>query len=560
MSRHRAASLSLTAALIGITTASAHGQPKADRIFINGVVWTGMPNQAFAQALATRGDKLVAVGTNDQARALSGPTTEIINLNGHLVVPGFNDAHWHLETRAQADLAGAASVAEIRRRLTAFAKANPTSPWILGNGWSYTDFPGSLPERKYLDDLFPDRPVYITERDGHMGLANSKAIAIAGVTPKTQNPVNGRIERDANGNLTGEFKEYAQQLIRSHIPGPGAGEVMAAIKDATRRAASFGLTSLQIASAISPTALAAIERLQASGDLKVRFRVAVPFDKSPTPAALHRYTSLKNRYPGPVIKFGIAKGMLDGTVDAKTAAMFQAYVGTTEDTGIPMWSQPELNQSALAYDKAGIQIELHAIGDKAIHMALDAYANAAGQNGTSGRRHRIEHVEVPLEADFPRFKQLGVIASTQALFANPDATALDHFAVLLGPDRASRAEAFKRFDDAGAVQAFGSDYPVFSMEVLKGIFAAVTRTTPEGTPAGGWFPENRISVEAALRHFTADGAFASFDETTKGTLEAGKLADFVVLTDNILTAPPARILTTKVIRTVMGGKDTHQVP
>lgn len=531
-------------------------QSRADRVFVNGVVWTGTQNQPAATAIAVRGDKLLLVGTDVAARALVGPKTEIVDLGGRLVVPGFNDAHWHLQTREQADLAGAGTIEEIRRRLLAFSKEHPSSPWILGNGWAYTDFPDRVPDKKYLDDIFPDRPVYITERDGHMGVANARAIALAGVGPRTPDPTSGRIEKDKAGNLTGEFKEYAQDLIQRRIPAPSAAEVMASVSRVTERAASYGLTSLQIASSISPTALAAIQRLQSTGRLKVRFRVAVPLERSPTAATLRRSAALRDRFPGPMVKFGIAKGMLDGTVDAKTAAMFNAYIGTNEDTGIPMWSQPELDQAVAAYDRAGIQVELHAIGDKGIHMALDAYAAAARQNRTTDRRHRVEHVEVPLAADYPRFKQLGVIASTQALFANPDATTLEHYAVLLGPERAARANAFKKFDDAGAVQAFGSDYPVFSMEVLTGIYCAVTRTTPAGTPAGGWYPENRISVEAALRHFTVDAAYASFDEAIKGTLEAGKLADFVVLSENIVSAPPERIKTTRILRTVMGGKDT----
>jgi len=210
------------------------------------------------------------------------------------------------------------------------------------------------------------------------------------------------------------------------------------------------------------------------------------------------------------------------------------------------------------YDKEGFQVLLHAIGDKAINMALNAFEYAAKTNGTSGRRHRIEHAEVPLLSDLPRFKQLGVIASTQAMFANPDATTLDNFAVLLGPERASHADSFKIYDDAGAVQAFGSDWGVFAFEPLPAIYCVVTRMTPEGTPPGGWYPAGRLSVEAALRHFTRDGAYASFDEDIRGTLSPGKLADLVVLSKNILAIPPTEILNTKVLLTVMGGKDTYR--
>lgn len=534
-------------------------QPRAERIFVNGVVWTGVPGRPLAQAIAVRRGRLLLVGDNDQVRGLANVRTDVVDLGGRLVVPGFNDAHWHLQTRERVDLSGSGSVEEIRRRLAAFGKENPTG-WIEGNGWVYTDFPDRIPDRKYFDGLFPDRPVYLTERDGHMGVANSRALAMAGIVETTPDPPHGRIERDPSGRLTGEFKEYAQDLVQRHIPPPGAAEILRSITHVTDRAASFGLTSLQIASAVEPAALAAIEKLNARRRLKTRLRIAVSLEKRPRVASLRRQVALRDRFPGPMIKFGIAKGMLDGTVDAKTAAMFSAYVGTKEDTGIPMWTQADLDATVAAYDRAGLQVQLHAIGDKAIRMALDAYANAARVNGTSNRRHRIEHVEVPLAEDYPRFKSLGVIASTQALFATPDATTLDHYAVLLGPERAARANAFKRFDDAGAVQAFGSDYPVFSMEVLRGIHTAVTRTTMEGTPAGGWHPENRLSVEAALRHFSVDAAYASFDETVKGTLEPSKLADFVVLSDNILEIPADRIRATRVLRTVLSGKDTFRAP
>jgi predicted amidohydrolase YtcJ len=303
--------------------------------------------------------------------------------------------------------------------------------------------------------------------------------------------------------------------------------------------------------------------------LKLRFRFAPPIlpkdggspknhtlEKPLTEADIARYKELREGYKGPLLKFGAIKGFLDGTVDARTAAMFEPYVGG--GTGIPFWEQDDLNKTVALYDKEGFQVMLHAIGDKAINMALNAFEYAAKTNGTSGRRHRVEHGEVPALADLPRFKQLGVIASTQAMFANPDATVLQNFAVLLGPERASQADSFKLYDDAGAVQAFGSDWGVFDFAPLPAIYCVLTRTTPEGTPEGGWYPAGRISVEAALRHFTRDGAYASFDENVRGTLASGKFADLVVLSKDILSIPPADLLKTKVLLTVMGGKETYR--
>jgi predicted amidohydrolase YtcJ len=541
--------------------ASVHACEHADRIFLNGRIWTGEDGKAVAEAMAICGDRILALGRNAEMRKLRGPETAMVDLKGWLVVPGFNDAHWHFMSSLsqQADLADVRDVKELQTRLTEHAKSHPGTGWLLGFGWGYAAFPDQIPHRKYLDEIFPDRPVFIYARDGHMALANSKALSFSMITRDTPDPEGGRIERNAQGELTGELKESALELIERHVPEPSNEEIYRVLKSTLDRAASYGLTSVQNASGrgLSSGEMAALERVMAEGSLKLRFYAAVPFLKHPAPEDLERFKALKATYRGPLLKFGSAKGMLDGTVDARTAAMFQPYVGST-DTGIPMWTQEELNRSVAIYDREGFQVQLHAIGDKAIHMALDAYENAAKQNGTSGRRHRVEHIEVPAISDYPRFAALGVIASTQALFANPDETTLGNYAVLLGPERASRANAFKHFDDAGAVQAFGSDYPVFSMEVLRGIYCAVTRMTPTGTPKGGWYPQNRISVEAALRHFTRDAAYASFDEHVKGTLSAGKLADFVVLSENILQGPRERILKSKVLLTVMGGRETYR--
>jgi hypothetical protein len=361
------------------------------------------------------------------------------------------------------------------------------------------------------------------------------------------------------------LKESATGLVAKFVPPVGTAEVQRTLDREMAKAASFGITSLQEASAGEPSGATfdAMQQALARGTLRVRFRVSVPFAHDITPAQLARYVAVRDearRRAGnsPLLTFGIAKGMLDGTVDAKTAAMLEPYVGG--GTGLPFWEAAALNDAVAAYDKAGLQVELHAIGDRAVRMALDAYAHAASVNGTSGRRHRVEHIEVPALADLPRFKALGVIASTQAIFASPDATTLQNYAPLLGPSRASHSNAFRLFDDAGALQAFGSDYPVFPMDVLRGIYTAVTRQMPDGTPAGGWYPEHRIGVTAALRHYTRDAAFAEFAEHEKGTLAVGKLADFVVLSDDVLSIPAPQLLRTKVMLTVMGGRETWRDP
>ncbi len=531
--------------------------PTADHIYVNAKVWTADDAKPLAQAFATRGERIIGVGTNEEIRSLSGPETAVVDLKGKLVVPGFNDAHWHFASLRDVELDDVAKLAEVQQRLVAAAKDHPNELWITGRGWGYDIFPGKVPDKKYLDAIVPDRPVFIWERDGHMGLANTKALELAGITRETRDPADGRIEHDAKGEPTGEVKEGAVELVALKIPPATAEQRYEDLKRLMDKAASYGITSLQeVSMGLGPKEMAAFERVLGEDKFKVRFYVSVPLEKNATAERLAEFKHLRDTYRGPLVKFGCAKGMVDGTVDAATAVMFEPY--TNGKNGIEFWTQEDLNRAVAQYDREGLQVMIHSIGDRAIHMSLDAYENAAKVNGTSGRRHRVEHVEVPLPADYPRFKQLGVIASTQALFANPDATTLNNYAVLLGPARASHANAFKLFDDAGAVQAFGSDHPVFSMEVLRGVYCAVTRTTPEGTPKGGWYPENRISVEAALRHFTRDGAYASFDENEKGSLTPGKLADFVVLSDDILTSAPEQILKTRVLRTVMGGKETYR--
>lgn len=556
--------------LVLLLSMAAHSTEHADRIFVNGRIWTGDDAHPKAEAFAVSADRILAIGSNAEVKALAARDTAIINLRGRFVAPGFQDSHLHFPGPSvnEVDLAGADTLEAFQRRVADFAKAHPRLPWILGSGWGYSIFPNQSPDKKSLDTIIADRPVYLSERDGHMGLANSKALALAGIDRNTPDPPNGHIMRDSEGEPTGELKEAAQGLLEKQIPAPTVEDYYQSLLQHMDEAAASGITSVQNASWTWETWPAYL-RAGSAGRLKVRFRFApiiLPHEggspkdhklKTPlTSADLAEYKQLRDTFRGPLLGFGPIKGFLDGTIDAKTAAMFEPYVGG--GTGIPFWDQDDLNQVVALYDREGFQIMLHAIGDKAIHMALDAYEYAAKTNGTSGRRHRVEHGELPRLSDLPRFKQLAVIASTQAMFASPDPTALANFAVVLGPERVSHADAFKLYDDAGGVQVFGSDWPVFPFAPLMGIYTAVTRMTPDGTPPGGWYPENRISVEAALRHYTRDGAYANFAEDIRGTLSAGKLADFVVLSDDILTIPPEQILRTKVLLTVMGGKDTYR--
>lgn len=549
--------LSLLALVIG-STACDRTVPPPDRIFVNARIWTGDATHPEATALALRGDTIVAVGTDDSLRTLAGPTTIVEDLGGRRMLPGFHDAHWHLPTRRTADLNGAEDVAELIARLEAFAEDLPADAWITGRGWTPQRFPGRTPHRRYLDAAFPTRPVLLTDRDGHQVLANTVALQRAGITKDTPVPVGGAIVLDRDGTPTGLLQETAMPLVRNQLPAPTADEVYAALRYEMHRAAERGLTALQLAQGMSATEDSAIARALVEDSLLVRFRVGVPFSATVADSTLERYAALVRAQTGPLIRYGLAKGMLDGTVDAGTAGMLEPYSAGRRDLGLLRWDVDTLRMTIARYDRAGLQVALHAIGDRAIRIALDAYEQVQREGGRRDARHRIEHLEVPHPTDIPRFKALGVIASTQAIFATPDATGLGNYLTMLGPDRADRPMPFKSLDDAGAIQPFGSDYPVFPMNPLWGIYTAVTRQLDDGTPFGGWNPEQRITLEAALRHYTADAAYAAFREQEIGVLKVGMLADFVVLSEEIFDVPSVVLMRATPVLTVMGGRETYR--
>jgi hypothetical protein len=529
---------------------------QADRIFVNGRVWTGEPGRPFAEALAVRGTAILAVGSSADIKGHAAKGTEIVDLRGRFVAPGFIDAHLHL-------LGGSLSLEELRlddaftfgalaARVRDWAAAHPEAHWVTGEGWAYAAFADGLPSRTQLDAIVADRPAWLVSYDGHTGWANSAALRLASVTRETKDPPGGTIVRDGKGEPTGALKESAMDLVARLVPKLLPHEKERALRNGIAQAAAWGLTSVHQAG-IDEEELEILARALAAAP-RLRVFVALDIERDPTPGTLARQDELRQRYASDRLRVGAVKGSVDGVVEAHTAAMFEPYPGG--GTGLPRWTQEELDRTVAAYDRAGWTVMLHAIGDRGIDMALTAFERAARANGTTGRRHRVEHVEVPRLADLPRFKAAGVVASTQAMFPYPNQNHLGVYVPVLGPERAGRALAFKAVDDAGAVQAFGSDWPVFTAEVVRGIACAVTRTTVEGTPTGGWEPSQRISVEAALRHFTRDAAFAEHAEKEKGTIAVGKLADFVVLSQNLLTVPPERIKDTKVLLTVLGGQDT----
>lgn len=547
------------ALLLGLFGAQAPAADKADRIFVNGRLWTGDPDRPRAEALAVRDTRILAVGSSREVRRLAEKETDVVDLKGRFVAPGFIDAHLHFMGGSLSlealRLDGAASLAEIEARIRAYARAHPDGAWVVGEGWTYGAFPGGMPTRAQLDAILPDRPAFFRSYDGHTAWVNSLALARAGITRLTEDPPGGAIPRDAEGEPTGVLKESAVRLVSQLVPAAAPFEKYRAFKKGLDLAASHGLTSVHQAS-FDEEDLKVIEQVLSEGGLKVRFYAAAPIVKDPSPGTLARYEELRRKHSGPRLRFGAVKGFVDGVVESGTAAMFEPYGGG--GTGQLRWTQEDLDRTVALYDRAGYQVLLHAIGDRGIAAALLAYERAAEANRTRGRRHRIEHLEVPRPEDLVRFKALGVVASTQPLFAEPNANHLEAYVPALGPARAARAMPFKAIDDAGVVQAFGSDWPVFPCEVLRGVYCAVTRATPEGAPAGGWEPQHRITAEAALRHFTRDAAWAGREDDVKGTLAPGKLADLVVLSRDILEIPPQGILATRVLLTVVGGQDTYR--
>jgi len=545
-------------ALLSLAAACSSTAPPPDRIFVNARIWTGDAANPEATAIAIRGDTIIALGTDDSLRTLAGPETSIEDLGGRRMLPGFHDAHWHLPTRRTADLNGAEDVAEMVARLEAFAAELPDDAWITGRGWTPQLFPDRTAHRRHLDAAFPTRPVLLTDRDGHQVLANTVALQRAGITKATPAPNGGAIILDRDGTPTGLLQETAMPLVRNQLPAPTVDEVYAALRYEMHRAASHGLTALQLAQGMSATEDSAIARAVRDDSLIVRLRLGVPFSASVADSTLARYAELQRTTTGPLLRYGLAKGMLDGTIDAGTAAMLDPYRAGQGGLGLLRWDLDTLRLTIARYDRAGLQVALHAIGDRAIRVALDAYEQVQRDGGRRDARHRIEHLEVPHPSDIPRFKALGIMASTQAIFATPDVTGLGNYLSMLGPDRADRPMPFKALDDAGAVQPFGSDYPVFPMNPLLGIYTAVTRQLDDGTPFGGWNPQQRIALESAIRHYTTDAAYAAFREQEIGVLQVGMLADFVVFSEEILEVPAVALLRAKPVLTVMGGRETYR--
>lgn len=536
----------------------------ADIIIIHGRVYTENPKQPWAQAVAIRGSKIVAVGEDATIEKQRGMGTKVINAGGKLVLPGFVDCHVHfLEgslSLTQVNLEGAKDLAEIQARLREYAAQYPGDDWILGRGWDYAMFGAeTLPNKRLLDELFPNRPVLLTGYDGHSGWANSKALSLAGITRDTPDPPNGSIVRDGQtGEATGTLKESAQELVSKLVPEPTRADKLLALRAGMKRANGYGITRVHSAGGDFES-LDLFEEMRRRGDLYLRMYVAYFLDPPLLQKKnLEAIESAHKKYHDEWIDAGAVKFMVDGVVESHTAAMLEPYSDDPSLNGKPFWEPANYNAAVAELDKRGLQLFTHAIGDSGVRMALDAYENAEQRNHKRDPRPRIEHIETISPSDIPRFGKLGVIASMQPLHSYPNLDTLDVWARNVGTERASRAWAWKSISDAGGRLAFGSDWPVVTLNPWEGIQTAVTRQTAEGTPAGGFVPEQRLTVEQAVDAYTLGAAYAGRREKSEGSLEEGKLADLIIVSQNIFDINPQKIGGTKVVATILGGRIVYQ--
>jgi predicted amidohydrolase YtcJ len=526
------------------------GASPADLVLLGGRVWAGR-GKPEGTALAATGERVVAVGTDDVVRALVGPKTRVVALHGRLVVPGFNDAHVHFLDGGfgllSVELRGAKDEEEFARRIEERTKALPRGTWIQNGNWDHTTWASKRePTKALIDAVTPEHPVFVSRLDGHMALANSLALRLAGVDRGTEDVPGGTIVRDATGEPTGLLKDNAMDLVSRAIAEPSHEANLAAARAALAEAARAGVTSIQDNSATD--ALPTYQDLRSRGELTARFyvwRYAFP-SLGPLKA-----TGVRTGLGDDWIRLGALKILSDGSLGAGTAAFFEPFTDDPTTRGLLLHPMDEVDRTILEADAAGYQLAVHAIGDRANALVLDAFQKAALANGPRDRRFRIEHAQHVRAQDVARYKDLKVIASIQPSHCIDD---MRFAAARIGPERCREAYRFRSFVAAGVPLAFGTDWFVEPLDPRLGLYAAITRERPEGGPALGFVPEEKISLEEALDAYTRGSAYAEFAEKDKGTLEPGKLADLVVFAQDLFRVPPREILTTPVDLTVVGGR------
>lgn len=551
-------SLKTAFALIGITLlfSCQDESPKADLIITNATVWTGDEDQPAAEAIAVSGDTILFIGKNSGALAFEGKQTEIVDADSKFITPGFIDTHIHLLdggfNLTSVQLRDAKTPQEFAQRISDFSKTVPKGTWILGGAWDGKEW-GVLPSKQLIDELTPDYPVFVTRLDGHIAVANSLALKLVGIDENVQNVEGGVIGRDDSNALTGIFRDNAMNLISSKIPQPSDQQFDNAVDNAMNYLVSNGVTSAHhVWYPTDPNGIReALDRAYDSERLKVRILDLGALANWEKRASLAETFPENNR-----LNVKALKGVFDGALGSHTAAFMEPYTDAPQDTGLFMLPQENLYEWVSKADKLQLQVAIHAIGDRAIHVLLNNFEKIQKENGARDRRFRVEHAQHIASTDIPRFTELNVIPSMQPYHAIDDGRWAED---VIGPERIKGTYAFKSLIEAGAKVAFGSDWPVAPASPLMGIYAATTRRTLDGANPNGWVPEQKISVQQALVAYTKNGAYASFEEQIKGTLEVGKLADFVILSDNLLTIDPGEIQSIRVLQTYVGGEKVYDL-
>lgn len=520
----------------------------SDMIITNARIWTGNAEQPYAEAMAVSGDTIVAIGSNREVMKYKSGADTVIDLGGRFVAPGFIDSHLHLlqggSNLASVQLRDASTPEEFIRRIKEYAATLKPGTWILGGDWDGMGWE-SLPQKDWIDSVTPDNPVFVSRLDGHMALANSLAMKLAGVDRRVKDVSGGTITRGNDSEPTGIFKDNAMDLISVKIPEQSEEEVDRAIVAAMHYLASNGVTS---AHAVDAAAYAdALERVRARGEQITRIYYLQTISRWKDMKEQVERDGRGDRW----ISTGGVKGFVDGSLGSHTAAFLEPYTDLQTDTGLFVNSEEDLYNWILESDRAGLQVVIHAIGDEAINFLLNAYEKVAAENGERDRRFRIEHSQHIAPADIERYGKLKVIASMQPYHAIDDGRWAEEY---IGPERVKTTYAFRSLLDSGATLAFGSDWFVAPATPLEGIYGAVTRRTLDGKNPEGWVPEQKITVEEALKAYTINAAYASFEEDLKGSLEPGKLADFVVLDRDITAIDPVEIWDVKAQQTWVGGK------
>lgn len=570
--------LLVTAIMMSTTQNSVAAGPKVaappDVIFVHGDIipgafsfitkegtaeFRGTAFQKRVQALAVHEGRILAAGSDAEIRKLAGPKTKVVDLGGHFVLPGLNDAHVHLANagfeKLNVDLVGAKSLEEMQARIAERARSTPAGEWLIGRGWDHTLWPDQkLPTRQELDAVTGDHPAIFTRVDGHISVANTLALKWAGITRDTPDTPGGKIDHDASGEPTGILRETVKDDLIARLPKPSAAQRKRAMELALADAAQHGLTSVQDNSNWDD--FLALEELEREGKLPIRvsewLRFDLPLEELQARRAHHSASD-------PMLHTGMLKGFMDGSLGSRTAALLAPYSDDPGNSGLPRYQEDKLVQMTVERARAGFQIGFHAIGDRAAQMALDAFAAAEddarkrGDKDPTHFRFRIEHDQVITPAQFAEYKRLGVIASVQPNHLLTDM----HWAMeRIGAERAKTSYPWKEFLDNGVALAFGTDYPVEPVTPFRGLYAAVTRMDEAG--AHSWYPDEKLTIEQAIAAYTSGSAVAQFAEKEKGVLAPGYLADFVVLDRDLTKVPPAEILKTKVLRTVVGGKTVYE--